>query len=170
MKLSMGKKTWIGAAVAVTFFATTAFSGIAAAPGQPGSADDPIVTKSYVDQVKEEMKAEILEQVLEEASASKPGAGIALVVEALEPGESIIGFSGTEFIVRTGEVVAIEGANGDGITDITEGTNIDGGQVVEHDHLLLLPRDDGRGLKVQGTQTAYIMVRGEYTIPGREMK
>ncbi|MBO8173132.1 MAG: hypothetical protein H0Z33_14730 [Bacillaceae bacterium] len=162
MKQSRWKMTAIGIMIVLGILTSTALA--ADSTGQPGSADDPIVTKSYVDQVKEEILQEVRE------GSPTQGTGSALVVEALNPGESIIGFSGTEFIVRTGTVTAIEGSNGDGLPDITSGTNISQGQTVAHNHLLLIPRDDGRGLKVEGNQTSYIMIRGEYTIPGREVQ
>lgn len=156
------KRVGIGIVAIGTILTSTAWAASnAAAPGQPGSVDDPVVTKSYVDQIK----AEILQQVGQAAPGTTAPA--ALVVEQLQPGESIIGYAGTEFIVRTGNVTAIAGEKGDGLPDVTSGENIAGGQTVPLNHLLLLPRDDGRGLKVTGAQSSYIMIRGKYTIPGR---
>lgn len=151
--------------IAVILYSTAAFAGTGSLVGQPGSVDDPVVTKSYVDQMKNEIKQEVLKE-LGGAQTQTPGAAASLVVEQLKPGESIIGYAGTEFIVRSGKVAAIGSEKGDGLPDVTSGTNIKGGQTVPLNHLILLPRDDGRGLKVvQGE--SYIMIRGNYTIPGR---
>jgi hypothetical protein len=103
----------------------------------PGSTEDPVVTKSYVD-------SKLAYQVLQ-----------------LQVGQIVIGGEGTEIIVRSGEVTAIDnGANG--ISDITGGQDLRTGQLCKTNHLLLVPRNDGRGVKA--LTEAYIMVRGSYTL------
>jgi hypothetical protein len=103
----------------------------------PGSTDDPVVTKSYVD------------------------SRLSYKVLQLQPGQTVIGGEGTEIIVRGGEVTAIDnGANG--ISDITGGQDLRTGQPCKTNHLLLVPRSDGRGVKA--STEAYIMIRGSYTL------
>lgn len=122
----------------------------------PGSADDPLVTKSYLDEQIGQLKQELSGQ-----TGGGTGGSSELVVEQLEAGQSLIGYAGTEIIVRTGHVVGISGSGG-GIPDVTAGTDIQGTQV-PHNHLLLIPRDDGRGIRViEGP--AHVMIRGGYEI------
>ncbi len=103
----------------------------------PGSTEDPVVTKSYVD-------AKTVYQVVH-----------------MQAGQKMVGKAGTELIVRSGEVTAID--NGvDGLSDITGGTDLKTGTTCKINHLLLVPRDDGRGVKA-GTE-AYVMVRGGFTL------
>ncbi len=103
----------------------------------PGSESDPVVTKSYVD------------------SQSK------YTPISLKPGQKLIGGEGTELILRSGEATAIDnGANG--ISDITAGKDLITGMQVGLNHLLLVPRDDGRG--INAITDIWIMVRGTYKI------
>ncbi len=103
----------------------------------PGSAEDPVVTKSYVD-------AKTSYQVIH-----------------LQAGQRMIGSAGTEIIVRSGDVTAID--NGvDGISDITGGTDLKSDVICKTNHLLLVPRADGRGIKA--VTEAYVMVRGGFTL------
>ena len=112
--------------------------GIASgAVSAPGSEEDPVVTKSYVD--------------------AKTGY-LALKMEA---GQTLIGAEGTELILRSGEATAIDnGANG--VSDMTGGADLMTGNKVLLNHLLLIPRSDGRGIAV--STEAWVMVRGNYTI------
>ena len=52
------------------------------------------------------------------------------------------------------------GANG--VSDLTSGIDLMTGMQVETNHLLLVPRDDGRGILV--STEAWVMVRGDYII------
>lgn len=140
--------------IGVTIFASQVWADVA---GAPGSADDPVVTKSYVDQK--------IQQALGNAG-SGTSASSKLVVAELKAGKTIYGFEGTEFIVRTGNVVSVAGVNGDGLTDITAGADLQAGAPVSTNHLLLIARSDNRGLRLEPGYkgTAYIMVRGKYEI------
>ncbi len=78
----------------------------------------------------------------------------------LTKGQTIVGSS--EFILRSGSAVATcPGING--ITDITDGVDLTDAMEIPWNHLLLVPRDDGRGITVTSVE-AYIMARGQYTI------
>jgi len=123
--------------------------------GVPGSVDDPVVTKSYVDQVLRSIGA-----------GGGSSSGSTLTVVELYPGKTLYGFEGTEFIVRTGQVQAVAGNNGDGLTDLTAGADLRGGAVVGHNHLLLIARSDNRGLRTapQYDGVSHIMVRGKYEL------
>jgi hypothetical protein len=92
--------------------------------------------------------------------------GRTLEVVELRPGQTLYGFEGTEFIVRTGKVVAVAGKKGDGLTDITKGADLRDGAAVETNHLLLIARSDSRGLRLSSKYNgvAHIMVRGSYEI------
>jgi hypothetical protein len=129
----------------------------------PGSVEDPLVTKSYMDEeiakIKAELKAELGKSTPGVPSSST---GAELVVEKLETNQQLIAGAGTEVIVRTGQVLGIVSPAGDGIPDVTEGVDIKGTKI-PHNHLLLFPRNDGRGIKViKGP--SYVMVRGSYEI------
>jgi hypothetical protein len=140
----------LAAVAGMAIFATQAWAD--GGTGVPGSVDDPVVTKSYVD------------QQIQQALAN--GAGSTLTVVELNPGQTLFGFEGTEFIVRTGKVIAVAGNKGDGLTDITAGADLRGGAPVALNHLLLIARSDNRGLKLDPSYSgvAHVMVRGKYEL------
>jgi hypothetical protein len=108
-----------------------------AAVSTPGSETDPVVTKSYVD------------------------SRVTYIPVRLDAGQKLIGDEGTEIILRSGEATAID--NGlNGVSDITGGLDLLTGNKVTINHLLLIPRKDGRGISV--STEAWVMIRGNYTI------
>ncbi len=123
----------------------------------PGSTEDPLVTKSYVD---EQIRILINSGA---GSGSGSSGGKALVVEELKKDQLLIAHAGTEFILRGGHAVAY-GTGTDNIPDLTTGTGIKIGSAIPRDHLILFPRDDDRGFKITGSVPAYVMIRGSYEI------
>ena len=104
---------------------------------EPGSSSDPLVSKSYVD------------------------AKTAYTPVQLTAGQRMIGTAGTEIILRSGLATAI-GNSENGIADLTGGADLMTGASVELNHLLLVPRSDGRG--ITAVTDIWVMVRGEYSI------
>jgi len=84
----------------------------------------------------------------------------------LKSGQHLVIGASAEMLLRGGSAVAV-GSNAGlgGLVDLTSGTGKDvmGGENVPLNHLLMSPRDDGRGLVVT-SDTAWVMVKGEYTI------
>ncbi|KEO84040.1 hypothetical protein [Tumebacillus flagellatus] len=131
-------------------------------PSAPGSADDPIVTKSYVDQKVAGVSGGGSTGNTGSTGGTSAPADMSFKVVTLNAGQTIKGGEGTELILRGGTATAIASSNG-GVSDVTGGTDLAQGANVELNHLLLTPRNDGRGMKV-GNGTAYLMVRGAYTV------
>ncbi|HOM02311.1 MAG TPA: hypothetical protein PLH43_05725 [Acetivibrio sp.] len=133
----------------------------AAVTAEPGSQEDPLVSQSYVDLKFQEMakKLEEAEKRLEEIE--KYGKFEAL---ELTKGQVLIAGASAELILRGGKALAI-GGEGGGLSDITSGTGADVNtdDEVPLNHLLLISRDDGRGLKVT-SEKAWVLVKGPYTI------
>jgi hypothetical protein len=165
----------------IAFFGTMALTlaigfaigqvGKADSPSSPGSADDPIVTKSYVDAKLAALgsggsttPAPIPPSTSGGSATPVSGIDTFKVVE-LEQGEVMSGGEGTEFIVRGGKAVAVlgSGAKG-GLSDLTEGTNVGDGEEVTLNHMLLVPRNDGRAIKATSPYGTFVMVRGNYSI------
>ena len=131
----MKRKSLIITMVIVLVF-SAGFAFAAFADG-PGSGTDPLVSKSYVD------------------------AKTSYTPIQVTAGKQLIGKEGTEVILRSGEATAIDnGANG--VSDITAGTDLMTGMQVGMNHLLLVPRDDGRG--IYAVTDIWVMVRGDYII------
>jgi hypothetical protein len=140
------KKIVAGLVIVISVFAVTVAA--AAAADTPGSEGDPVVTKSYVDSQ--------IAQIKGSGTASN-----SYTVVQVGAGQKLLGKSGTEIILRSGEATAIDnGANG--VSDMTAGKDLMTGQIIGQNHLLLVPKDDGRG--VQAITDLYVMVRGSYSI------
>jgi hypothetical protein len=117
---------------------------VAAETGDPGSTTDPLVSKSYVDQQLKGLADQSGFQVVN-----------------LPKGSTLIGDGGTEVVVRAGEVAAVGSALG-GLLDVTGGTDLASGSAVAKNHLVVIPRSDGRGLR--SAWDSVLMVRGGYTL------
>ncbi len=145
------KKTTFIAIIACGIIGFTAVS--AAATYTPGSSQDPVVTKSYVDSKLAELKTLI--------GQGTGGNGSSYAPLQIIAGKTLLGGEGTEIILRSGEATAIDnGANG--ISDITAGKDIRTGEPIVQNHLLLIPREDGRGLKA--TTEIWVLIRGSYQL------
>ncbi|MCC5909085.1 MAG: hypothetical protein JJT76_01440 [Clostridiaceae bacterium] len=145
-----------------------------AANGEPGSNEDPLVTLSYVEQRIQQLRYYIddsIDSLNVGGVSDKPpvvetdGGSTSFEVIELNAGDQLIGHQGTEIILRSGRATAIvqvqeEGA---GLSDVTGATNIERDGIIPRDHLLIVPRNDGRGVKVL-TDRTFFMVRGSYQI------
>lgn len=137
---------------------------------EPGSTEDPIVTLSYVEQRIEQLKYYIddklsSEKPTEPAIPSIPSSGdgsMNLEIVNLKTGERLIGNSGTEIILRGGKAIAITSHRG-GLSDVTQGRDIQQNEYIPDNHLLIVPRDDGRGVLAK-TEDVILLVRGNYII------
>lgn len=136
-------------------------SGLASGAGGPGSSEDPLVTKSYVQKLVQQKFEEFMDTRRpgdgDPVGSSPGGSVLQWQVKTLQPGESFIGGSGTEFILRGGTAVIVD-PTGSGIPDITSGTNYAAGRQVPANHLFSIPRDDGRGIKAE--KEVIVMCRG----------
>lgn len=124
----------------------------------PGSTNDPIVTKSYVDQ-----------KIAEALNGGAPGGGSSSSSSKLEVvtvpfGKKIIVEDGGELIVRSGKAIAYS-TDANGLSDMTDGKDIAPGKAVGNNHLILFPRG-GRGVEVDPKQKGdlIVLVRGAYEL------
>lgn len=159
----------------------------ASSVGQPGTPDDPVVTKSYVDLQIQKALGGVINTTPTKPSnpnnttappkdnatsttpkpTDKPVTTVVentLTIVTVKPGVKLIAKAGAEFIVRNGKAVVYNDAE-NGVADLTAGKDIKNGEAVENNHLLSFPRE-GRGIMVQegNTYSLTVMVRGGYTI------
>lgn len=137
----------------------------------PGDNNDPIVVLSYLNLRFNELvekyglnKIAEHEKTITELNEKLKNAGTGsstLEVVEIKVGESLIAGAGTEIILRSGNVNAIASSLG-GLSDVTKAIDIKHGAAVEPNHLLIIPRNDGRG--VIAVTNAILLVRGEYKV------
>lgn len=93
---------------------------------EPGTAGDPVVTKSYVEDM------------------------YGWKVHTLEQGSSAVFDVGTEIVIRSGKATVVAGSGG-GLSDLTRGLDLPGGSLAPINHLLLAPMSDGRGVRAESS-------------------
>jgi hypothetical protein len=187
MKIAIDKRI-IATVVVTTLILTGLFISSSADGTTPGSEADPVVTQSYVELKSEQTKYYIdnlinksnqdiaglkaeLEQKnqeilkLQETISNLSGGGGSgdggFQVVMLNKGKTLLSGAGAEIIVRSGKVTAIKGLNG-GLANITTAKDLNTGDAVVLNHLLISSRDDGRGIKA-GIDS-YLLIRGTYKV------
>ena len=140
---------------------------------------DPLISLSYLTQFKAneidpklaalQTQVSSLEETLQMLlstgfpGTSDTGAGVYTVVQ-LAAGQRVIAGESCEIILRSGTAtVTLSAESLGGISDITAGVDLAAGVSVETNHLLLVPRNDGRGILIT-SEVAFIMIKGAYTI------
>ncbi len=158
---------------------------------QPGSADDPLITKGYVDQqmtlqinsktdqIRTELNQMILTNVTQsvqtEITKQSQDQVLNFINEqiaknttyqlvSVPPGQIIVFNGGAEVIVRAGKAVIVS-PDKNGISDLSDGTDKAPNTLVSNNHLLLFPRT-GRGLQIDSNQKSVtpMLVRGTFEI------
>ena len=136
----------------------------------PGSIDDPVVTKSYVDKLvgggrsdsaQKELQA-MMDAFKKELEAGKAGTSSEVVI--VKPGQTLMAAAGAQFVLRAGKGVAYS-SDVNGISNVTAGTDIKSGQAVPNNHLIIFPRE-GRGVMPDPNQTGplTVLVLGGYEL------
>lgn len=136
-----------------------------AASGDPGTSDDPLVTKSYVDKKIEDLSLYIDEKLSNgsQSAGSSTGSAAQTAIEVVEveSGQSILLQAGSQIILRGGSGSIIDSKQG-GIADLTQGIDLRKGYEAPANHLLMVPRSDGRG--VFAKTDCIFMVMGKYEV------
>lgn len=124
---------------------------------EPGTENDPLVSLSYIEKRMDQLKSYVDQKV--SGTSTKPES--AWVVVEVPAGKSIVCKDGTEIILRSGEAIAIA-SNLGGLTDVTAGHDLKMDQLITKNHLLIIPRDDGRGAYCN--TISIFLVKGNYEI------
>ncbi|HPJ22913.1 MAG TPA: hypothetical protein PLP30_10900 [Clostridia bacterium] len=86
--------------------------------------------------------------------------GTSYQVVKVDPGIRILASDTGEVILRSGTARVIGNEYGEGVSDLTSGTELKPGASVPKDHLILIPRGDGRGIITD--TVCYIIYKGLY--------
>src|SRR5690606_35659311 len=124
----------------------------------PGTVNDPVVTKSYVD-----------EQIAKLGGSGASGRGSSSASQALEVvtvtvGKTLMVNVGSEAVVRGGKAIAYS-SEANGISDVTAGVDIKKGSPVPANHLIWFPRE-GRSIQASSDSktSLIVLVKGTYTL------
>ncbi len=132
---------------------------------EPGTDSDPLISKSYIDEVlmpkiQQYVDDKIAEMGDNQGGGTEAGALVFEVVEA-DAGDKIICSAGAELILRMGKATIIATEKG-GLADTTIGYDLADGTAMPANHMLIVPVADGRGIKAD--TDIIVMIKGEYII------
>ena len=125
-----------------------------------GTDKDPLITKSYVDKKINEIKSYVDTKILNVNTSTNE-----FVVVDVAEGKTIILGGGSEVILRSGQarcISKIMDGTDNGLADVTAGKDLKMDELITLNHLLLTPRDDGRG--ASAVIDSIFLVRGSYEI------
>ena len=160
----------------VLILIATAFFYAPTTASQPGDVNDPLVTRSYVENRIAQLQIEIAAlrsalsgvdpNAIQHIPQTTPSPAVTaserdiFQVLHMQQGQIISFEASAEFILRGGSGTAITGVNG--IINITSGIDVLNGENISLHHMMMVPVADGRG--VLFNTESWIMVRGGYTI------
>lgn len=174
-----GSKKW--AVLVVACIITISLLILGAADGAvPGSEGDPIVTLSFVEkkieQIKyyidsnqnisrqdiDKLKVELAKKDKEiEELKQKVENYLTFKVVEMSKGQVLLPAEGAEIIIRSGKVTAVYGQLG-GLSDTTSAKDLQKGEAIALNHMLIASRGDGRGVKAESG--VFLIIKGSYTL------
>ena len=113
------------------------------------SGEDPVISLSYLNEI---FMPKVEKKINETA---------VFTVVNVEKGKTFVAGAGCEFILRGGEAT-VNASNQGGLSDTTAGGDLAQDTNVPANHLLIVPRDDGRGFLAK--TDVIIMVKGSYEV------
>lgn len=146
-----------------------AMSGVSLAV-EPGSASDPLVTLSYLNetflgqimtQVEQKIAARNSQLLQQMGGVSGSTASASFTVVTLTKGQVLTGDIGCEVMLRVGSASCVSPSN-PGLIDETSAATLNNGSALTANHLYMMTIE-GRGVKA-GADTTKLLVRGTYTI------
>ncbi len=125
------------------------------------SSDDPLISKSYFDTKITDLKNELNQKIDQINTSSTPGGAAVFKAVKINAGKTVVFGAGTEIIHRSGKATLLD-STGNGVPDVTSGKNVSNRQPLEKNHLMVFPRNDGRGIVTK--TNVWIMLKGSATI------
>ena len=150
--------------IAVSAVISVAAAGIAFAT--EFGADDPLISKSYLDNVFYTQVTEYIDAKIASIPTSAPAAAASTEYQVitLTKGQTLYARSSMEFILRPGsQATVVSPLETNGIANVSTSIELYNGHEVPINNYCIIPRADGRGILCT-SDVAYVMVRGAYEI------
>lgn len=166
--IQMRKNRWTLRLAALTLVSCIAMTGVSLAV-DPGSASDPLVTLSYLNetflgQIMTQVDQKIAarnSQIAQQAGISGTMSTAEFTVVTLTTGQILTGDIGCEVMLRIGTASCVSPSS-PGLIDETTASTLNNGGALTANHLYMMTIE-GRGVKA-GSETTRLLVRGTYTI------
>lgn len=135
---------------------TTAFAA------EAGSAQDPLVTLSYLNETfMNTIMARVDEKIAARGGQSAGGESAVFTVVTLSNGQTLTGDIGCEVMLRVGTAACVT-PSAPGLIDETAGTTLNNGGALVQNHLYMMTIEN-RAVRATAATTK-LLVRGSYTI------
>ncbi len=154
-----------------------------AADGEYDSTTDPLISYSYLEDRLAEMESDYVQKInaltveneelqeqldelrgLIEELKTSGGAPSTYETVSLQKNDVIYPTGDSlEVILRSGRAVCVSSDEEKAVADITNGMDIYNFETIVYNHLIFVPANDGRGIKITSDE-AIITVRGEYKV------
>lgn len=162
------KNRWCLRLAALMLVSCVAMSGVSLAV-EPGSASDPLVTLSYLNetflgQIMAQVDQKIAarnSQIAQQAGVGGTASNAEFTVVTLSKGQVLTGDIGCEVMLRVGSASCVSPSS-PGLIDETSAATLNNGGALSANHLYMMTIE-GRGVKA-GADTTKLLVRGTYTI------
>ena len=162
------KNKWALRLAALMLISCLAMTGVSLAV-EPGSASDPLVTLSYLNetflgQIMTQVDQKIAarnSQLLQQSGGAGSASSAEFTVVTLSIGQTLTGDIGCEVMLRIGSASCVSPSN-PGLIDETTAAALNNGGALAVNHLYMMTIE-GRGVKA-GAATTKLLVRGTYTI------
>ena len=162
----MKKDRWLLRAGAMLALSAALMTGVSLA-AEAGSAQDPLVTLSYLnDTFFNSIMQRVDQKIAQQTGQAVPGgtassSAASFAVVTLNEGQTLTGGVGCEVMLRVGSAVCVAPSDPGLIDETTAATLANGGALVQN-HLYMMTID-GRGVRATGGVTK-VLARGSYTV------
>ena len=159
----MKKDRWPLRAAALLVLSALLMTGVSLA-AEAGSAQDPLVTLSYLNDtffnsIMERVDQKIAQRTGQAVSGGSSSASFAVVT--LSEGQTLTGGVGCEVMLRVGSAVCVSPSDPGLIDETTAATLANGGALAQN-HLYMMTIE-GRGVRATAG-TVKVLARGSYTV------
>ena len=159
--MSMKKNRWF-LRLLVLLALSGALNVTITAAAEAGSADDPLVTLSYLNETfMDTIMDRVDEKIAQRDGQTGGAAASSFSVVTLTSGQTLVGDIGCEVMLRVGSAVCVAPSSPGLIDETTAGTLNNGGALVQN-HLYMMTIE-GRGVQATAATTK-LLGRGSYTV------
>ena len=161
----MKKDRWLLRSVVLLALSAALMTGASLA-AEAGSAQDPLVTLSYLnDTFFNTIMQRVDQRIAQQTGQALPGgassSAASFVVVTLSEGQTLTGGVGCEVMLRVGSAVCVAPSD-PGLIDETTAAALANGGALAQNHLYMMTIE-GRGVRA-GAGTTKVLARGSYTI------
>lgn len=157
----MKKNRWLLRALALLALSAVLMTGASLA-AEAGSAGDPLVTLSYLNETFfNEIMQRVDQKIAQRTGQAVSSGDASFTVVTLSQGQTLTGDIGCEVMLRVGSAVCVSPSD-PGLIDETTAAILSNGEALVQNHLCMMTIE-GRGVRATA-DTVKLLARGSYTV------